>query len=168
MKIIVTTMNCERVEWSYRLAWLPPRWTTVTYITGTTQHQAPGSRLALAPSECAHTTSHQSQPSATLIAATGQTHPHWMWLHVQPPIWRTPQHSIRLAWKMHYFIWKSSQLFWLSWWLLLPLYTHLWNNNSTLDLPPNIPQCQVMYHPPLPGEKLGKYANWWTHLLSNP
>ena len=120
-----------------------------------TQHQPPA-------------TSHRSQLTATLIAATGQTHLHWMWLHVQPPIWRTPQHSIRLAWKMHYFIWKSSQLFWLSWWLLLPLCTHLWNNNSTLDPPPDTPQCQVMYHPPLPGEKLGKYANWWTHLLSNP
>ena len=164
-------MNCERVEWSYRLAWLPPRWTTVTYITGTTQHQAPGSRLALAPSECAHSTSHQPP-------ATGHSsRQHWLRQQVRHTHtecgfmlnfqqWETS--LAELTWRMYYFTWKSSQLFWSPWWLLLPLCTHLWNNNSTLDSPPNTPQCQVTSHPPLPGEKLGKYANWWTHLLSNP
>jgi len=51
------------------------RWTIVTYITGTTL--APGSRLkADTGSNGAHSTSHQTQLSATLSAATGQIHPH--------------------------------------------------------------------------------------------
>ena len=52
--------------------------TVVSPIAGTPPHQAPDSRLALAPSECAHSTSHQPLDTilGNMIAATGQTHPH--------------------------------------------------------------------------------------------